>query len=192
LYAYGGNLFEDGGDTDYVADYDDTYGARYGTLPEVVVTPKGIPNVIRPKVDEKQWQKYWGDEGAASVNRGMNEAAPYVMEGMSMLVGNPIGAIAGIAGSRLGEEIGGFVAGPIGRTIGGVAGGLLLGATDGFISGRNIKNLTSAERKIAEDSEKLNIKNLFDTPEHTGVTSKVITDPNNANFVLKIPKEGLT
>ena len=34
--------------------------------------------------------------------------------------------------------------------------------------------------------------NLFSSPEHTGVTSKVITDPNDANFVLKVPKEGLT
>ena len=30
LYADGGNLFEDGGDTDYVANYDDTYGSDEG------------------------------------------------------------------------------------------------------------------------------------------------------------------
>jgi hypothetical protein len=69
---------------------------------------------------------------------------------------------------------------------------LLLGATDGFISGRNIKNLTSAERKIAEDSEKLNIKNLFDTPEHRGVSNLVVSDPNDINFVLKRSSKGYT
>jgi len=43
-----------------------------------------------------------------------------------------------------------------------------------------------------ESSKKPSYQQLFSSPEHTGVISKVITDPNDANFVLKVPKEGLT
>jgi len=56
-----------------------------------------------------------------------------------------------------------------------------------------VKTQTIApEWKASIKTENTDLSKLFKNPEHTGVTSKVITDPNDANFVLKVPKEGLT
>lgn len=90
-----------GGDIEYIANSDDTYGAKYGILPEVVVTPKGMPNIIKPKTTEQQWQKYWGNEGAASVSRGMNQAAPIVNDALMLGLSGP-GAPVSLAFEPLG------------------------------------------------------------------------------------------
>ena len=47
-----------------------------------------------------------------------------MLNGMSMLMGNPVGALAGIAGSAVGEDIGAHW-GPTGKAVGGLIGGIM-------------------------------------------------------------------
>lgn len=138
---------------EYVANNpNDIYGAQYGMLPEIIVTPKGQPNITQVRTTEKAWQKYWGDKGAASVSRAMGKAAPYVLDGMSLLMGNPVtgalGTIGGYAGGYYGSKLGESIDSNYGGAVGGFIGGLLGGATGGIFEGNlaSPKSMTSAER----------------------------------------------
>lgn len=95
-----------------------------GELADVEVYPDNR-RIIKPKLNEKEWQDYWGNKGAEAVNKAQNEAAPYGFALMSALGGNPIGAMAGIAGQIIGEEAGYNLGGEKGRAIGGLIGGLI-------------------------------------------------------------------
>lgn len=114
---------------------DKTYLPEYEY--EATVTPQGTSVEKHKRItNEEDWQKYWGNVGAGYVNKAQNEAAPYVLNGMSMLMGNPIGAFAGIAGGIVGEDIGAHW-GPAGRTIGGLVGGIM---SDNLINIRSAFN----------------------------------------------------
>lgn len=51
-------------------------------------------NKIYP-TDYNAWQDYWRGVGASSVSRAMHNASPYEAQGLSLLMGNPIGGLAG-------------------------------------------------------------------------------------------------
>lgn len=102
---------------------DKTYLPEYEY--EATVTPQGTSLQKHKRItNEEDWQKYWGNVGAGYVNQAQEAAAPVVLNGMSMLMGNPVGALAGIAGSAVGEDIGAHW-GPTGRAVGGLIGGIM-------------------------------------------------------------------
>lgn len=103
---------------------DKTYLPEYEY--EATVTPQGTSLEKHKRItNEEDWQKYWGDVGAGYVSQAQEAAAPVVLNGMSMLMGNPLGAFGGLVGSTVGEELGANL-GPTGRTIGGLVGGVVL------------------------------------------------------------------
>lgn len=103
---------------------DKTYLPEYEY--EATVTPQGTSLEKHKRItNEEDWQKYWGDVGAGYVSQAQEEAAPVILNGMSMLMGNPIGALAGIVGSEVGRDFGAKIS-PQASTIGGLAGGMVL------------------------------------------------------------------
>lgn len=109
--------YDDGtGDKTYLPEYE------Y----EATVTPQGTSLEKHKRItNEEDWQKYWGNIGAGYVNQAQQKAAPVILNGMSMLMGNPIGALAGIVGSEVGSELGAKIS-PQASAIGGLAGSMVL------------------------------------------------------------------
>ena len=104
---------------------DKTYLPEYEY--EATVTPQGTSLEKHKRItNEEDWQKYWGNVGAGYVNKAQEAAAPVVLNGMSMLMGNPLGALAGIVGSEVGSKLGAKIS-PQASAIGGLAGGFLGG-----------------------------------------------------------------
>lgn len=118
---------------------DKTYLPEYEY--EATVTPQGTSLEKHKRItNEEDWQKYWGNVGAGYVNQAQEAAAPVVLNGMSMLMGNPIGAFAGIGGSIFGSELGAKIS-PQASAIGGLAGGFL-----GGVDINDVKNLAQIGR----------------------------------------------
>ena len=133
------NKFEDAGEEDLI------YTAK-PLMWEPVVTPE--KTIKRTYIPADEWQEYWGNEGASSVSNAMHKVAPYVAEGMSMLIGNPLGAFTSIIGSRAGEDLGYNMAGDKGAVVGGLIGG----AIDGGINSIGKINKVSKAAKAIEKS----------------------------------------
>lgn len=112
-----------------------------GELADVEVYPDNR-RIIKPKLNEEEWQNYWGNKGAEVVTKAQNEAALYGFALMSALGGNPIGAALSIAGQIAGEDLGFNLGGEKGRAIGGLIGGLagIPIAENSFRIANNIKN----------------------------------------------------
>lgn len=113
---------------DYGTD-DKTYLPQYEY--DIQVTPQEVSVEKHKRItNEQDWQKYWGNVGAGYVNQAKEQAVPYILNGLSLLGGNPITAFAGIGGSIIGEELGANF-GTHGKTIGGLIGGISGGLLDG-------------------------------------------------------------
>ena len=103
---------------------DKTYLPEYEY--EATVTPEGTSLEKHKRItNEEDWQKYWGNVGVGYVSQAQEAAAPVVLNGMSMLMGNPVGALAGIIGSEVGKSAGAQIS-PTAEAIGGLAGGMVL------------------------------------------------------------------
>lgn len=120
---------------------DKTYLPEYEY--EATVTPQGTSVEKHKRItNEEDWQKYWGDVGAGYVNKAQEEAAPYVLNGMSMLMGNPISAFAGIGGEIFGSELGAKIS-PQASAIGGLVGGFALDPANLLRVGQIGKNIAN-------------------------------------------------
>lgn len=149
------------------------------------VIPKGVSVEKHERItNEDDWQKYWGNEGAKYVNKAQNKAAPYVIQGMSMLMGNPIAAAGSIVGGMVGEELGAKVGGPSRRAIGGLVGSVLLDPVNirqGMQIGKNIANRNMFAYKYIRPIS-------YGNPINRGITyaKHLLTDQNLPN-VNNIP-----
>lgn len=145
---------------------DKTYLPEYEY--EVTVTPQGTSLEKHKRItNEEDWQKYWGNVGAGYVNQAQEAAAPVVLNGMSMLMGNPVGALAGILGSEVGSGLGAKIS-PQASAIGGLVGGFL-----GGIDVDDAKNLVQNGIKFAKQH-----------PVHLGNWYSRI--PENENYAYRI------
>lgn len=118
----------------FTYDPQDSFHVKNGELSDIIVTPK--QNIVQPKLNEQEWQDYWGNEGASSVNQTMNRAgkeiAPYLLTAVTAPGAGK--AVESFAGSEIGGRIGEAISGKVGNLLGSQIGGNIISKTSKILS----------------------------------------------------------